>query len=454
MIKIIALIGVIVATIATSLAGGELVPIPHGDVQIYRRYYATPIRDSLFGKYRIGVQSQPRMEPIPDACLPFHIVSLNSVTPSEANEASRLSHAVCRVSVSGGAGSGTLIAQDARRGVVLTAKHVVGRESMATCKFRNGESRNGSVYASSDSTDAAIVVIPAVAGVKPILIAKSDPPTGSRCLALGYGGGWSKLYIAATNFVGLQGHPARFSTEPAVFISGDSGGTLMHNGKLVGVIQGYSLDPYTGRKLEGHGPNVTSIRQFLAQWYPDCCPPQQRAYPRGPQQRPDRLPVPDVPIDPEPTEPKPEPIAIDYDKLLDLIAADERFKPKDGKDGEPGPQGPPGQDGANGTDGASVSIEQVREMVREEMPEVNLDEVAKQVEQRLPPIYIPNQDNDGNVVRRKIRLGDELPPLHIRKGIKNPDGSYGEIVSETPVYLGEAATFWYFPSEEQKLRKE
>ncbi len=306
------------------------------------------------------------------------------------------------------------------------------------------------------SADLAVFTFRPTEPVYVAKLAERSPPIGTPAQIRGFPLGTTRQQ-AKDYRVSAVGSQSISMSGPAQ--QGDSGGAVFDRstGELIGIVS--CTSPY-----DSMATNVETLRDMLTrhtQWgrspggssspspsISDLPSPQQRT----PIQRGD------VPITPSQT-PR---CNIDYDKLLEMLAADERFKPKTGPRGPQGPPGetvvgppgPAGADGANGTDGISVSVEQVRQMVREEMPEVNLDEVAKQVEERLPPIYIPNQDASGNTVRREIRLGDTLPPLHIRKGIKNPDGSYGEIVSETPVYLGESATFWYFPNEEQKLHKE
>lgn len=95
-------------------------------------------------------------------------------------------------------------------------------------------------------------------------------------------------------------------------------------------------------------------------------------------------------------------------------------------------RGAPGEDGQDGSPGM-VDLDEIRRMVREEMPELDEDRLADYVIDKIPPIYI-----DGERPR-EIRPGDRLPPFYVRKGVD------GEVTSEEQVHLGEGITFWEYP---------
>lgn len=332
-------------------------PTPVRDSFCPHRDYKTPMRSFFFGSLLINGEKTE----------PFRLETWSSLSDSALQQVYNMAPAVCQV-INGsntGAGSGTLIWQDDSQAVVLTAEHVVGRSGKATCKFRSGDRRQGNVHAQQDGSDIAIIHILPVPKVKPIPIAEQDAPRGSKVLAMGYGGDYGKtkqrLWAAETSFVGVKDGGRRFSTSPGVFISGDSGGALIYNRELVGVITGGVLAYPGGPMADGHGPSVGAMHQFLAQWFPQMCPPggcqpyQPQPRQPSPRQRPGRFPVPEqAPTEPlrpvQKDDPPPAPkippkceLTDDQIKeLLDEIAKDERFKPKHGKDGEDGKDGDDG----------------------------------------------------------------------------------------------------------------
>tara|TARA_R100001143_G_C3244038_1_gene80492 strand:- start:64 stop:363 length:300 start_codon:yes stop_codon:yes gene_type:complete len=91
--------------------------------------------------------------------------------------------------------------------------------------------------------------------------------------------------------------------------------------------------------------------------------------------------------------PEPAVNTVDYEllaqKVLELLAEDERFKGKDGKDGTPGKAGPPGKG-----------------------IELDLDTLSKEVDKRLPPLTIQIVDQKGKVLSSESRrLGEKLQIL-------------------------------------------
>ena len=351
----------------------------------------------------------------------MRVRSLTAIDDTAMQQVYDMSGAVCQVlnGSNSGAGSGTLIWQDEKQGVVLTAKHVVGGSSRATCTFRNHEKRVGIVHTARSGADCAIVHIRPVPGVTPVPVAEQNPQIGAEVIAMGYGGRYEQLWAMVTKFMGLKDSPPRFSTIPSVFISGDSGGLVAYNGKLIGVIEGYTL---TGQR-DGHGPSVMPIRQFLTRWWPNCPPGGCQPYPSYPQQpsprqrpSPQRIPVPEQPptepLRPTQPQPKPEPQKLDDEQIkqiLDMAAMDGRFKGDKGDKGDTGqqgPQGPAGRDGTPASIDAAVSA---------------LLAYLQQHPEALPPIYFRKVDG---------RTKEEL-------------------TSPEPVYLGEGIEVHVFPHSQE-----
>jgi len=291
-------------------------------------------------------------------------------TPANYHEA------VVQVRQGNAGGTGTLIFNKNGRGAVLTAAHVVEGGSLATAKWSNGYSSSGVIFGRDNNADVAIFSCrpPPNAPVIPILGRSIELQFPVPVECCGYGGPTQRLRHWSSRLVRCDGRDNYTDTSSGA-LSGDSGGPVLYHVPdqgmaLIGVIEGspraYSVGvAEDGTNWQIHTPiRVTrwgEIERLITQSWGGCQPqygaPQYSPQGYGqfqsaplpqqsPIQKPDDLPF----AEPEP-KPEPKPVEIDYDKILDLMAEDERFKPQKGEPGEQGPPGPPGPAGQDGPPG-------------------------------------------------------------------------------------------------------
>lgn len=166
-------------------------------------------------------------------------------------------NAVCQITVGGGQGSGTLIALDGERALVLTCRHVamtggagVKLEWLgAACQRTSGKVITV-VPGTTFNNDLALVVSDAPKGLTPVIVAKFDEANGPwRCV--GWRGG--QMYEAVADEASEADGLIKFNSP---LIGGQSGGAMLDkNGHLVGVSVGSDMTTYgvaaDGRFLAG-----------------------------------------------------------------------------------------------------------------------------------------------------------------------------------------------------------
>ncbi len=282
-------------------------------------------------------------------------------------------HAVLRVVAGAGAirsaGTGTLIASDGEQGIVLTAAHVIGSNSQATAVWPDGYKSTGRVLCveTRDDIAAFAVIPPADAVVLPLAGDDEWPRAGDTVELCGYGGSnsgterlrhWSAVAQGYAESRSGRHHTLSVATQT---ISGDSGGPMVKNGKVVAVLWGGPLAGPRGPMIATHGTYCGRIREIF-----EGCGLGGTCEPR---------PTPPIPY-PQSPVPNPQSPTIDYERLADLVVArlkeDESFRGPPGPagaTGPPGPMGPQGSRGASGSDGATA--------------EVDLDKLAEAVQQRI-----------------------------------------------------------------------
>lgn len=318
--------------------------------------------------------------------------------------------AVVEVRAGNAGGTGCLVWSDGKRGIVLTAAHVVEGQQIAKATWKTGYQSAGKIAGRYSTQDVACfeVVPPADAVVVPVC---PDPqPLGTQGEACGFGGPDGKLrsfHVKAIDGTGDR------TTWQGVVISGDSGGPIFVT------IDG---QPYVAGTIIG-GPNTSTIagsewqavhpiyaskthfcRTILAQCYGDSCIPpsrilpwrqsiEQQLYPpQAPQQKP---PAASPPI----ASPVPQPVVpqIDYAKLADAVAeklaADARFRGPSGVDGKPG---------VNGKDAV-----------------IDYNRLAEEVIRRMPPISVQTFDRNNRLVDEEAYPFGT--PLKFRYGIIKGD---------------------------------
>jgi len=241
--------------------------------------------------------------------------------------------------------------------LACTNVHVVGNASVATIKNPLiGKQWQAEVVARNQGADIALLYV--ASGDLNWVEVGDDPQPNQPCSMVGYGGDGvpkrgSGRFIAAN---GLQPDGTPVWHAAVESISGDSGGGLFdHAGKLVAVNWGSDLAgdrssrstpaSYVSQLAIAWRTKAGATQPEFTQIWGGCfggqCP-QPRPFGGGgmpPKQpiTPPTFPQP-APSPTPPLVPIPQPNT-DYDKLLEKLAADPRFKGKDGRDGKDGQPG-------------------------------------------------------------------------------------------------------------------
>jgi S1-C subfamily serine protease len=144
-------------------------------------------------------------------------------------------------------GTGTFIARQDERGLVLTAAHLFEDGSgPITVEFSDGQVSGATLLAKDDELDVAALWIYAPRDIPPLPLGESDPKVGEQLEIWGYGPDRFRSFMATVasprlkageapdSLIGAQGIQNRMVTIP-----GDSGGPLVLDDQLVGVHWGY-----------------------------------------------------------------------------------------------------------------------------------------------------------------------------------------------------------------------
>ncbi|MEM6692822.1 MAG: trypsin-like peptidase domain-containing protein, partial [Planctomycetota bacterium] len=266
----------------------------------------------------------------------------------------------------GDGGSGTVIATD-RGCVVITNHHVAADSPGADVVFQTGLRARGQVILGWEQPDLCGILV-------------RNPPRRFASIAIAAGGCQISGDVEVLGFGGPSGrfrpyfarpvrHEAPLSID-APSVSGDSGSGMIFGGRLVGVQFGAFARP-SGSITDSRGSawplvypassaTTTHVLRQFAQAVCDrvgCRPSFQPCNP-GSQQLPGgdsqfypqqdaQVPMPSMPELVPPSNARPSlpetlpivPLAVDYDRLIDMLADDKRFRGDDGSDGARGPQG-------------------------------------------------------------------------------------------------------------------
>ena len=309
--------------------------------------------------------------------------------------AGSLSEAVVRIHCHQAAGSGTLIHAHQGTGYILTAAHVVESGGETQAQWHNGYTAIATLAAADAQLDVALLRVTPPADATTIELAESDhwPQRGETVELIGYGGGRLRHWQASVNGYAMTDGIGRHQTLSlhTQTIGGDSGGAIVWRGKLVGVIWGGPLAGPRGPMLATHGTSCVAIGPFLTKHNidltapalaqiirpvaPDCpdgsCPlPVRISPPRQPRVPDQRPPTADqqqlldavARLEKRLAELEQHPnlnvnINDVSQRLIDLMAADPRFR------------GPPGQNGRDGADGstAPVDVDQLTNRIRQRL---------------------------------------------------------------------------------------
>jgi hypothetical protein len=408
-----------------------------------------------------------RERPTRKACFGAVLVAISALLAAVGAEldAADFTDAIVKVQMDSMAGgTGSLVHQQGDYGYVVTCRHVVSGAQGCRITFRNGWYCRGRVLEISGNYDVAIIRCGPFGGVRAVILplARTNPPAGANVEIYGYGG----QYGIDTRRVRLMRWRSALAYKRygngyllsfrRLAMSGDSGGPVVHNGKLVGLVEAYT-------NYDAQGAYLTPVYQLLQRCIPGySCPPgyQHPRQPPGgrefvppsPQQppAPPTLPTPYQKPDVE-TQPSPKPMPSPradlrvYEQIRESCKeiqkelremrkeSKERIEKSEKKESEKieriekiiekpspevlqllieirdkldsgqliGPEGPPGPQGLQGPQGDPGPPAQV-----------DLDGLAEQLIAQLPPVRIQLLDKSGKVIQEQSRpLGQ---PLRIR----------------------------------------
>lgn len=286
------------------------------------------------------------------------------------------------------AGTGTVICRE-NGGLVISVAHIFETGGPCWVDYGDGRRYPARLIGVDRTLDIAALITAAPPEDIPCLpLGESSEyaPGGSEVEFIGFGGGDFRHFTANCMGYGERGGSGSQILLNFKSISGDSGGPVLYNGKVVAVQWGWSDD---GSGAKSQGTYCGRIQEFLTQYrVPVCqsCEPVVR-----PISRPPLAPVPPKPVTPA-TPAKP----CNCDNAV-LIARIEKLEKEllvvGARPMLPGPVGPAGPAGPKGDTGAPAQI--------------NPAELAKQ----LPPITFEIW-NDGKLIpggTRIVPLGGTLP---------------------------------------------
>jgi len=305
------------------------------------------------------------------------------------NWSPRAEHQAAAVRIRCGAsgGSGVCVWSDGDTVVILTAQHVVDPPVAARIYWQDGKTAEARVIGVDKANDVAVLQASFKGEVTTIPIASKSPPEGATLEILGFGGPQTKL----RRFLGKVIQTGNRVESQAYLLSGDSGAAMVYRGAVVGIISG---GPYLSEGVvDARGQRWPLVHPAGGSG----CRPIAALVGRC---APFRLPSASSPKNAYPDEAnpftRPAGDTIDYDKLAEAVvkklAQDDRFRGPAGKDGTSG------KDGASGKDGTGL--------------ELDLDQLAKEIDKRLPPLTIQIVDREGNILSTASRrLGEKLQIL-------------------------------------------
>lgn len=242
--------------------------------------------------------------------------------------------------------------------------------------------------------------------IKPLQVSSTIPQPNERVEFVTYGGPRQSLRHFYGTLARSESQRVWYS---ANVINGDSGGTILNSQKQVVGVQSVGDRPikqftYNGQTWpvyqNGGSAPITPIRSFL-----DRVRNRVRSNFAKRQRCVDGDCQPASPSDP--IYPPAQELQREYvtredleelKRLIESISLEPGPRGAAGRDGSQGPAGPRGPAGKDGRDGEDAVID--------------YDLLAREVVERLPPIYPMWIDRDGQVLEEipgGIRLGDTLP---------------------------------------------
>lgn len=280
------------------------------------------------------------------------------------------------------AGTGTVVCRD---GIVVSVAHIFEGQGQCWVDFGKGRRQFARLLARDPDKDLAALQVEGVPDdipAIPIAEPAEYAPGGSQVEFIGYGGGNFRHFTA--NTVGYD--PARPGAPilmDFVSISGDSGGPVVYQGKVVAVQWGHN-------GTHSMGSSCGKIQEFLTAYQVPPCSGRNCYQPQVRPAQPIARPQPLAPIPAKPCQCDNAALIARITKLeAEIVRLQGLAVP--GPPGPTGPKGDKGDTGPQGTPGKDATV--------------NIDELAG----KLPPITFQIWDEGKLKDTRTVPLGGVVP---------------------------------------------
>jgi S1-C subfamily serine protease len=169
-------------------------------------------------------------------------------------------------------GSGVVVGQSKSGGwFVLTNNHVVASEQKgrvpAPSVYLDGDWRSGRVLGTDPDADLALIFVRSSTALRAVKVAAAVPSDGTKVTTRAFAAGtkWTTRKGTLRHTIvlkdGKQGIAPHTQFVSVTFKPGESGGAVIADGRLVGLIYGNDVENKTGLCVD-----LPSIKAFLGRW--------------------------------------------------------------------------------------------------------------------------------------------------------------------------------------------
>ena len=139
-------------------------------------------------------------------------------------------------------GTGVVVRNSAGEAIILTANHVVEFSSVCEISYKNGTKVRGTVFKRDNYWDAAS--IKAKCDVKQSFLPLAEKPPRAITTVYYIGNGPGDQVLRKSTLQGYSKY--RMILQPPQSVGGDSGGPIIFNNEVVGVVTGGQLEVTSG----------------------------------------------------------------------------------------------------------------------------------------------------------------------------------------------------------------
>ncbi len=295
-------------------------------------------------------------------------------------------------------GTGTIVSLKNGEATIVSCAHILAAGYTPAIRYSDGNESPATILSTDALTDSSVLRANAPPSAR-YLDLDADPQPGEQVSWCGYS---SRGYVSgAARVIGYEGASLVISGNVP---EGTSGGPVYTSRGLVAVLTECRQAP--GEPWQTLGPCALLLRRKLAV----VLVPQ-------PTQVVSRPPTPTTPVATLPLPPAPDTPPADAGPCASIGPLLERLDKIEARLAaikiQPGPPGLPGKDGKDGTPG--------RDGKDAELQPINVDDLAKEVAKKLPPIRIRTLNLDGSIHQEvQARLGDLviLKPIAVKAEAK------------------------------------